>query len=99
VNISESPVPEGRRDPGNWSATCRARPRGAAVRGQLRVRAPPGRDGAALAAALRERSIIVRHFRQPARIAEFMRITVGTDEQCDALLEAARFESRLRPAA
>ena len=50
----------------------------------------PGRDGAEITAKLRERSIIVRHFRKPARIAEFMRITVGTDEQCAGLVEALR---------
>jgi histidinol-phosphate aminotransferase len=50
----------------------------------------PVHDGAGLAAALRERSIIVRHFRNPARIAPFLRITVGTDEQCDALLAALK---------
>ncbi len=47
----------------------------------------PGHDGAALAAALRERSIIVRHFRQ-ARIDQFLRITVGTETQCARLVEA-----------
>ncbi|MDA8128489.1 MAG: histidinol-phosphate transaminase [Betaproteobacteria bacterium] len=50
----------------------------------------PAHDGAALAAALRERSIIVRHFRNPARIASFLRITVGTDAQIDALLAALK---------
>jgi len=50
----------------------------------------PAHDGAALAAALRERSIIVRHFKNPARIAPFLRITVGTDSQCDALLAALK---------
>jgi histidinol-phosphate aminotransferase len=50
----------------------------------------PGRDGADIAAKLRDRSIIVRHFRKPPRIAEFMRITVGTDEQCAGLVEAFR---------
>jgi len=50
----------------------------------------PVLDGAGLAAALRERSIIVRHFRNPARIAPFLRITVGTDAQCDALLAALK---------
>ncbi len=50
----------------------------------------PAHDGAALAAALRERSIIVRHFRNPARIAPFLRITVGTDAQCDALIGALK---------
>ena len=50
----------------------------------------PGRDGGEIAAKLRDRSIIVRHFRKPVRIAEFMRITVGTDEQCAGLLEALR---------
>ena len=48
----------------------------------------PGRDGAQIAAKLRERSIIVRHFRHPPRIAPFMRITIGTDEQCAGLVEA-----------
>ena len=50
----------------------------------------PGRDGADIAAKLRDRGIIVRHFRKPPRIAEFMRITVGTDEQCAGLVEALR---------
>jgi histidinol-phosphate aminotransferase len=50
----------------------------------------PQHDGAALAAALRERSIIVRHFRNPPRIAPFLRITVGTDAQCAALVDALK---------
>lgn len=50
----------------------------------------PAHDGAALAARLRERSIIVRHFREPARIAPYLRITVGTDEQCAGLTQALR---------
>jgi histidinol-phosphate aminotransferase len=50
----------------------------------------PAHDGAELAAALRERSIIVRHFRNPARIAPFLRITIGTDAQCEALLAALK---------
>jgi len=48
------------------------------------------RDGADLAAQLRERSIIVRHFKNPARIAPFLRITIGTEYQCRALVEALR---------
>ncbi|HET7160580.1 MAG TPA: histidinol-phosphate transaminase [Burkholderiales bacterium] len=50
----------------------------------------PGRDGADIAARLRERGIIVRHFRNPPRISQFMRITIGTDEQCARLVEALR---------
>ncbi len=50
----------------------------------------PAHYGAELAAALRERSIIVRHFRRPERIAPFLRITIGTDAQCDALLAALK---------
>ena len=50
----------------------------------------PGRDGADIAAKLRERSIIVRHFRNPPRISPFMRITIGTDEQCAGLVDALR---------
>ena len=44
-------------------------------------------DAGELARQLRERAIIVRHFRQP-RIDQFLRITVGTDTQCAALVEA-----------
>ena len=50
----------------------------------------PAHDGVELAAALRERSIIVRHFSKPARIAPFLRITIGTDAQCDALIAALK---------
>ncbi len=49
----------------------------------------PGRDGAALAQALRTRAIIVRHFAKP-RIDQFLRITVGTDGQCETLIAALR---------
>ena len=50
----------------------------------------PDRDAAELSARLRERGVIVRHFRNPPRVAPFMRITVGTDEQCSLLLAALR---------
>jgi histidinol-phosphate aminotransferase len=43
-----------------------------------------------LASQLRAQGIIVRHFRQPARIAQFLRITVGTDEQCAELTAVLR---------
>ena len=46
------------------------------------------RDGAELTAQLRERSIIVRHFKSPARVAPYMRITIGTELQCTALVTA-----------
>ena len=46
------------------------------------------RDGAELTAQLRERSIIVRHFKSPARVAPYMRITIGTEQQCTALVTA-----------
>jgi len=45
----------------------------------------PRHDGAALAAALRERGILVRHFKQP-RIDQFLRISIGTQAQCQGLL-------------
>ena len=48
----------------------------------------PDYAGEQLTAQLRERSIIVRHFRNPTRIAPFMRITVGTDAQCHTLISA-----------
>jgi len=50
----------------------------------------PRHGGAELAAALRARSIIVRHFAKPERIAPFLRITVGTEEQCEALIAALK---------
>ncbi len=49
----------------------------------------PGKDAAGLAAGLREQGVIVRHFKQ-ARIAQFLRITIGTPEQNQALLEALK---------
>lgn len=47
----------------------------------------PDHDAAWLASSLREQGVIVRHFKQ-ARIAQFLRITVGTAEQNMALQEA-----------
>jgi len=49
----------------------------------------PARDAAQLAAALRSHHIIVRHFKLP-RIEQFLRITIGTDAQCAALVTALR---------
>jgi histidinol-phosphate aminotransferase len=46
----------------------------------------PQHDAAELARALREESIIVRHFKLP-RIDQFLRITVGTDAECQALTQ------------
>jgi len=47
----------------------------------------PQQDAAALAAGLREHGVIVRHFKQ-ARIAQYLRISIGTPEQNQALLDA-----------
>jgi len=47
----------------------------------------PKHAGEKLYQALRERGIIVRHFKNP-RITEYLRITVGTDEQSQELLKA-----------
>jgi histidinol-phosphate aminotransferase len=49
----------------------------------------PQHDAEKSALALRQRSIIVRHFKLP-RIEQFLRITVGTDEQCAALVAALK---------
>jgi histidinol-phosphate aminotransferase len=40
-----------------------------------------------MAQALRERKVIVRHFKAP-RIDQYLRISVGTDSQCAALIAA-----------
>lgn len=47
----------------------------------------PQQDAAELAARLREQGVIVRHFKQ-ARIAQFLRITIGTPEMNQALIDA-----------
>jgi histidinol-phosphate aminotransferase len=47
----------------------------------------PAHDGALLAAALRQRAVIVRHF-PAARIGDYLRITVGTEAQIDRLISA-----------
>lgn len=47
----------------------------------------PQQDAAGIAARLREQGVIVRHFKQE-RIAQFLRITVGTPEMNQALLDA-----------
>ncbi|MGB1220296.1 MAG: histidinol-phosphate transaminase [Alcanivoracaceae bacterium] len=44
--------------------------------------------GAELAAALRGHGVIVRHFSSPPRIADWLRITIGTSSQNAALLAA-----------
>jgi histidinol-phosphate aminotransferase len=49
----------------------------------------PQRNAAELAAQLRERAVIVRHFKLP-RIEQFLRITVGTDGECGQLTAALR---------
>lgn len=49
----------------------------------------PAHDAALLAAGLRERKVLVRHFRQ-ARIDQYLRISIGTREQCTALVGALR---------
>ena len=46
-------------------------------------------SGAELAAKLRQRGVLVRHFRKP-RIEDFLRITVGTEDQCSRLIAAVR---------
>jgi len=49
----------------------------------------PGHDAAALAAGLREQRILVRHFQLP-RIAQHLRISIGTPQQCAMLVDACR---------
>lgn len=46
------------------------------------------RDGAELTEKLREKNIIIRHFKKPVRIAPYLRITIGTDAQSKALIDA-----------
>jgi histidinol-phosphate aminotransferase len=50
---------------------------------------PPKINGAEFFTALREKGILVRHFKKD-RITGFLRISIGTDEDMDALLGACR---------
>jgi histidinol-phosphate aminotransferase len=50
---------------------------------------PKDGDASAVASALREQGIIVRHFDKP-RIAEYLRITIGTAEQNNRLIDALK---------
>jgi histidinol-phosphate aminotransferase len=47
----------------------------------------PGHSGQALATALRERAVLVRHFATP-RTSEFLRITIGSQSDLGRLTEA-----------
>lgn len=49
------------------------------------ARVPPGQDGGGVFQRLFERKILVRYWNAP-RLADCLRITVGTDEETDALL-------------
>jgi len=49
----------------------------------------PAHDAAALLGGLRERKILVRHFKLP-RIDQYLRISIGTRDQCAALVSALR---------
>ena len=49
----------------------------------------PGISGEALFSALREKGILVRHFNKE-RIADFLRVTIGTDEEMDVFLAMCR---------
>ncbi|MDR3535608.1 MAG: histidinol-phosphate transaminase [Acetobacteraceae bacterium] len=49
----------------------------------------PAHRGGDLAAALRTKGVLVRHFRKP-RIEDFLRITIGTPDQCARLIATLR---------
>ena len=46
------------------------------------------KDGAELTEKLREQNIIIRHFKKPTRIAAYLRITIGSNQQSKQLLDA-----------
>ena len=48
------------------------------------------RGGAELAAALRARAVLVRHFAEPARIAPYLRVSVGSEREIARLLSALK---------
>ena len=51
----------------------------------------PQQDAGDLAAALRERGIIVRYFNKP-RINQYLRITIGTDDQNQRLADTLKYD-------
>jgi histidinol-phosphate aminotransferase len=48
------------------------------------------RDGEDLAAKLRAHNIVIRHFKKPVRIAPYIRITIGTNQQSAALINCLK---------
>ncbi len=44
-------------------------------------------DGADLASRLREKNIVIRHFKKPERISPYLRITIGTELEMQALID------------
>ncbi len=49
----------------------------------------PGKAGSELFHALREKGILVRHFNK-ARIADYLRVSIGTDEEMNVFVERCR---------
>jgi histidinol-phosphate aminotransferase len=47
-------------------------------------------SGELLSKRLREHNIIVRHFKSPNKIADYLRITIGTNQEMKALIEAIK---------
>lgn len=45
------------------------------------------KEGAELTALLRQKNIIVRHFKAPSRVSPYLRITIGTDSQSRVLVD------------
>ena len=46
------------------------------------------RDGAELTEKLREKNIVIRHFKKPARISPYLRITIGSDAEIKQIIAA-----------
>ncbi|MFX1763130.1 histidinol-phosphate transaminase [Paraburkholderia sp. A1RI-2L] len=49
----------------------------------------PAHDAAQISAKLREKEIFVRHFNAP-RVNQHLRISIGTDDECNALIDALK---------
>jgi len=47
----------------------------------------PEQDAEQISQTLREQNIIVRHFKQPETISHYLRITIGTQSECEQLVE------------
>ncbi len=81
--IMREPRDAGRAASPSWASRCCRHRRTSCSRAMPAIAAPISQR------ELRERGVLVRHFQKP-RIEDFLRITVGTDDECGRLIDLLR---------